>query len=328
MAIFEHTDDKLRYQGAAFQFIGFDELTQFDEKDYLYLFSRNRRSRTMVDNNIPLRVRCASNPGGRGASWVKQRFLIEGKQNGRIFIPAVLADNKEIDYASYFENLMELDPVTREQLLNGDWEVNSGGKIFQRNWFEILDREPSSLVYTPTVRYWDLAATEKGQGKNGYEPAFTVGLKMKKYPDFFLITDIRRFQKNTTDVEREILATAHQDGKNCEIWMEEEPGSSGVKVIDDYRKLLNHFTFRGQKESGSKVMRAAKTAADSGAGKIKLLRGIWNTAFLDEAEFFPDSKYKDQIDSMSGAHHKLNNFVSYSVMPTAVGSEMGSYWTG
>ena len=39
----EHVGDEYRYQSTEFQFIGFDELTQFEESKYRYLFSRLRR---------------------------------------------------------------------------------------------------------------------------------------------------------------------------------------------------------------------------------------------------------------------------------------------
>jgi len=39
----ESENDKYGYQGAEFQFIGFDELTQFSESKYLYLATRLRR---------------------------------------------------------------------------------------------------------------------------------------------------------------------------------------------------------------------------------------------------------------------------------------------
>lgn len=323
----EHPGDKYRYQGAAFQFVGFDELTQFDERDYKYLFSRNRRSRVMKDANIPLRTRAASNPGGIGASWVKQRFLIEGPEKGRIFIPAVLNDNPELDYDTYVENLNELDPVTREQLLNGDWEVNSEGKIFKREWFEIIDKLPETSGYIPKVRYWDLAATDANVSRHyGYEPAYTVGLKMGRYKDIYIIEDIQRLQSTPDVVEQRIIQTAQMDGKHTDVWMEQEPGSSGIKVINDYIKILRGFSFRGQKESGSKVVRGGRAAPAAGQGRVKLLRGSWNSAFLDEVEFFPDSKFKDQVDSYSGAFDKLNNFINYSAIPKAVGEEKGSYW--
>src|SRR6185436_19414404 len=38
-----HPLDKYRYGSSEFQFIGFDELTEFAEEDYLFLFSRLRR---------------------------------------------------------------------------------------------------------------------------------------------------------------------------------------------------------------------------------------------------------------------------------------------
>lgn len=41
----ENEKDKFRYQSAEFQYIGFDELTQFEETQYRYLFSRLRRPR-------------------------------------------------------------------------------------------------------------------------------------------------------------------------------------------------------------------------------------------------------------------------------------------
>jgi hypothetical protein len=64
-------NDHYRYQGAEFQFIGFDELTQFREMQYRYMMSRLRRPEGMT---LPLRVRAASNPGGIGHEWVRDRF--------------------------------------------------------------------------------------------------------------------------------------------------------------------------------------------------------------------------------------------------------------
>ena len=127
--------DKFRYQGSEFDFIGFDELTHFDESDYLYLFSRLRRR---SGSPIPPRMRAASNPGGRGHRWVKRRF-IERKPDPenpedtpercaeRVFIPAKLPDNPGIDQTAYRESLSQLDPETRAQLLDGDWDAREPG---------------------------------------------------------------------------------------------------------------------------------------------------------------------------------------------------------
>ena len=59
----DNENAKYRYQGSNFDFVGWDELTQFTESQYRYLFSRLRRS---AGSDIPLRMRSASNPGGFG----------------------------------------------------------------------------------------------------------------------------------------------------------------------------------------------------------------------------------------------------------------------
>lgn len=65
-----------RYQGTELQFIGVDELTQWQEDAYSYLFSRLRRR---IDLPVPTRMRAGSNPGGRGADWVRLRFVEHAK---------------------------------------------------------------------------------------------------------------------------------------------------------------------------------------------------------------------------------------------------------
>lgn len=71
-AYLQDPNDHLRYQGWEFQFVAFDELTQHREDQYRYLFSRLRR---LKDSPIPIRMRSATNPGGPGGEWVKNRFI-------------------------------------------------------------------------------------------------------------------------------------------------------------------------------------------------------------------------------------------------------------
>ena len=80
----DNANDQYRYQSAEFQFIGFDELTQFDEQPYRYLFSRLRR---LEGSRIPVRIRAATNPGGRGHLWVRKRFLVDAQPGACSFRP-------------------------------------------------------------------------------------------------------------------------------------------------------------------------------------------------------------------------------------------------
>ncbi len=294
----EHEKDKYRYQGAAFQFIGFDELTQFSESQYRYLFSRLRR---LQGTHVPVRMRAASNPGGTGHEWVKQRFLVEGRARGRVFVPAKLADNPYLDRAEYMASLSELDPITRAQLLNGDWTARQSGGKFRREWFEIVDAAPATLR---KVRYWDLAATAP---KEGQDPDWTVGALLGVSPEgIYYLLDVRRVRATPAGVEQLIRQTAELDGHDVHIWMEQEPGSSGVNTIDHYtRRVLSGFTFRGDRVTGSKEERANPLSSQAEAGNVKLLRGVWNGDFLDEADAFPHGAHDDQVDAASGAFSKL-----------------------
>ena len=289
----ESENDKYRYQSAEFQFIGFDELTQFTETQYRYLFSRLRR---LEGSKIPLRMRSASNPGGIGHEWVKQRFVVGDKP----FIPARLEDNPYIDREEYIKSLMHLDPITREQLLRGDWTAREAGNKFKREWFEIVDSYPADARL---VRYWDLAATEPKQGK---DPDWTAGALIAEKDGIYYIVDIKKTRTTPKGVEALIRQTAELDGKKVTIYMEQEPGSSGVNTIDHYRRrILAGFTFYGNKTTGSKEMRANPLSSAAEAGNVKLVRGPWINDFLDEAEIFPNGAHDDQVDAVSGAFEML-----------------------
>ena len=304
----EHENHKYRYQSAEFQFIGFDELTQFTETQYRYLFSRLRR---LEGSKVPLRMRSASNPGGVGHEWVKQRFIVE---KNHLFVPAKLEDNPHLDREEYVHSLMELDPVTRQQLLEGDWSARQAGNKFKREWFEIVDAAPADAR---RVRYWDLAATEPKQGK---DPDWTAGAKMGGKDGIFYIEDIKRIRQTPRHVEALIRQTAELDGQSVEIYMEQEPGSSGVNTIDHYRRrILLGFTFRGNKTTGSKETRANPVSAAAEAGNIKLVRGPWINDFLDEAEAFPGGSHDDQVDAVSGAFEMLAKRKHLGALPKPKG---------
>lgn len=135
----ERDDDVYQYQGAAYQFIGIDELTQHTEFRYRYLFSRLRRPQNGPLSRVPLRMRGFTNPGGPGHEFVKRRFIDpRSREPGSVFVPARLEDNPSLDADAYRGSLKYLDPFTRAQLLSGDWDAVAGGR-FRREWFRRYD---------------------------------------------------------------------------------------------------------------------------------------------------------------------------------------------
>lgn len=299
-AYLAHEKDKYVYQGSEYQFVGFDELTQFQESQYRYLFSRLRR---LKGSQVPIRARSASNPGGVGHAWVKQRILIEGEEKGRVFIPSKLEDNPYLDTDEYEMSLAELDPVTRQQLREGNWDAVVDGNKFKRHWFKVVNDYPKEGGRF--VRYWDLAATEP---KEGTDPDYSAGCLMMGNDDGqYWIINVQRDRLTPKGNESMIYNTAMQDGREVPVYIEQEPGSSGVNTIDHYqRRVLRGFAVYGDRVTGPKEVRANPLSSAAEAGNVFLVQGPWVNDFLDELVTFPnEGAHDDMVDAASGAFDKL-----------------------
>jgi len=296
--------DYLRYKGAEFQFIGMDEVTEIRESDYRYMFSRLRRPSSGPLAKVPLRMRCASNPA---PNWVRQRFIVEGRETGRIFVPSKLTDNPGIDAASYRQTLQALDPVERRRLEEGDWWSTTLGSLFDRESFILLDQNeiPEISSAARAVRFWDLAATEPSQSNP--DPDWTVGTLMLFDRGIAYVLDVKRARVRGEKVEQLVAQTAYEDGHHVAIRMEQEPGSSGKALVDQYaRYVVPGYDFVGNRATGDKVTRARPFAAAVANGNVRVVRGPWLTEWLDEFASFPEAApHDDQVDSAVGAFTHL-----------------------
>lgn len=327
--------DHFNYQGPAYQFIGIDEVVGVREHQAIYLFSRLRKKNAEsylkdlrrfpqfehlsenkfqeyyeVYKNLPMRFRAASNPPRleqleRGV-WVKDRYVNpETRKEGVVFIPSKIKDNPHIDEKEYRKSLAELDPTTRMQLEDGDWDVQQSGRMFDRKWFRIAEHLPPKEEIMKGLRRWDFAATEEDPTK---DPAYSVGLRMYRtvYGQYYIDSVIRK-RVSPRDLEVLVRQTADMDGRGFPIRLEQEPGSSGVHTVDHFhRNILPEFDFREDKKTGSKIDEARPLAAQAEAGNVFLVNGYWVKDFLDEIELFPDGKFKDQVDAASGAYNELS----------------------
>lgn len=299
-----NSQDYLRYKGAEFQFIGMDEVTEIRESDYRYLFSRLRRPAKGELAQVPLRMRCASNPA---PNWVRQRFIVEGNKDGRIFVPSKLHDNPGIDADSYRQSLQALDPVERRRLEEGDWWTTTLGTLFERENFVIIDAHevPQLSSSARAVRFWDLAATEPSQSNPN--PDWTVGTLAMLDQGITYILDVKKARVKGEKVEQLIAQTAYEDGPAVAIRMEQEPGSSGKALVDQYaRYVIPGYDFIGVRSTGDKVTRARPFAASVANGNVRLVRNSWLTEWLDEFASFPEAcDHDDQVDSAVGAFTHL-----------------------
>jgi predicted phage terminase large subunit-like protein len=222
----------------------------------------------------------------------------------RVFVPARLSDNPTLsgNDPQYVTRLSGLDPVTRARLRDGDWLVKpAAGLLFKRAWFDIVAVPPSSAE--STVRRWDLAATE---AKDGRDPDWTVGARWSRTKDgTFYVEDMVRLQGRPLQVEQAILDTAKRDGSDVKIVIPQDPGAAGIFAADNLTRKLYGYDVHTARETGDKKTRVRPVSAQAEQRHIKLVRGEWNEAWLQEHEAFPDGVHDDQVDTSSGAFAAL-----------------------
>jgi predicted phage terminase large subunit-like protein len=296
--------DKYRYQGAALQFVGFDELTQFTESQYSYLFGRLRRR---TGTEVPLRMRAASNPGGVGHDWVKKRFLTD-EDAERLFVPARLEDNPHLDAESYEQSLKRLDPVTRRQLRYGDWDIHADG-VFKRDWFRYWRREgdyyrlvtgnEDRLVKIADCHRFavaDIAGVEK---QKTTDPDYSVVETWDLAPtgDLILVDQWRK-QAETPDTEEAIvrIVRRHDLPYICVEW-----ASIGIGVVQHVRR--RGIAVKGIKAKGSKLVRSQAAQIRMEAGTVFFPSDQpWVGEELEpELLSFPNGAHDDQVDNVSYA---------------------------
>jgi predicted phage terminase large subunit-like protein len=199
------------------------------------------------------------------------------------------------DEAALAERRMVLGSYAFNALYQGHPSPPGGG-MFQRDWFSIVNAAPADAT---RVRYWDKAGSENSGD-------YSAGVKLARDADgVFYIEDVVRGQWSALARERIMRQTAEMDGGNVSIGIEQEPGSGGKESAESSIRNLAGFAVSAEKVTGEKGVRAMPFAAQCEARNVKIVRGAWNGAYLDELCSFPYGAHDDQIDGSSGAFAKL-----------------------
>lgn len=245
-------------------------------------------------------------------------WLQEAKKGQRklkhICIPAELSEDlRPKELAKFYKNgLFDVNRFPKAVLKKKEGELGiygysgqmmqsptplSGG-MFQTENFVVVENFDREQIDS-SVRYWDKANT-MGAG------AFTVGCLMHKLKSGkFIVEDIVRGQWSA-DIREEIMRkTAEQDGKTTKVVVEQEPGSGGKESAQNTVSKLAGFVVEADRVTGDKALRADPYASQVNVGNVYLLKADWNRDFINEHKFFPNSKYKDQVDASSGAFNKM-----------------------
>lgn len=192
---------------------------------------------------------------------------------------------------------------------NFDWRWrghlrNMTGAVFQPAKMVFVDTFPETK--DRPIRWWDCAATE------GPDPDadWTVGALLYRLPDdTYFLADIIRGQWGPDGVRQQILAAAASDPHGTIIGEEQEPGSSGKTVVANRRKALAGFTYRSERSTGPKHVRADGFATAVNGGLVLAPRGaLWWPPLRNEMAAFTANnshRHDDQIDACSAAYNYL-----------------------
>lgn len=330
--------DVYDWQGTQIALIEFDELTHFTEFEFFYMLSRNR---SMCGVRPYVRASCNPDADSWVASflswWIDQdtgyaipersgKIRYMGRVNEQIFwgdtvdevidhardadpdmkleahevksvtfILSTIQDNQALLKADpgYMANLKALSIVERERLLYGNWKIKAAkGLFFPRPAIgELLEDVPSDVVRW--VRGWDLAATDTDEGG---DPAYTASVLLGKRRDgSYVIADATNNRLRADKVRAMVKQCAAADKAQ-------------------YKRVR---------------IRMSQVAAQWQAGNVKVLAGAWTETLLGQYESFPESKFKDLVDSGSNAFNELEMMNAGSVPPAENGTGTtlkASYW--
>lgn len=344
----ERESDVHDHQGAEYPVIIFDEATHFSSTQFWYLLSRNRapeiagfkpyvRMTCNPDPDSFIMTEFLDPAGyideegfpkeemagvvmyfargdddllvwGRSPQEVAEKApelftssKPEVKCKSFTFIPAKLTDNPSMG-PEYVAQLEALPRVERMRLLYGNWRTReTGGLVFRGDWFEEILIGPPKGVRR--VRYWDLAGSKRRRSD------YTAGAKAAKGADkTTVIEDVISRKMLPGETEALIARVARDDGKDVEVWIEEEKGAAGKMIVHHFAKnVLPGFTVRGSSVSeGDKLTRAKPMSSAAEQGLVKMLKGEWNKSAKAQLQAFGSGQgHDDEVDAMVGAFNRL-----------------------
>lgn len=181
----------------------------------------------------------------------------------------------------------------------------SGGLFrIKENWQEAAS-EGGMIVESPpagghVVGGWDFAGSKRKTSP------YSVRVKMLRAPGGSIyILHVERKRTTPAELEAMVVETTVNDGHHVRQDMPQDPGQAGKAQAHRLAELIEGFDFRISVETGDKETRANPFAAQVEVGKVFLVRGDWNAAFIEELRGFPTGSYKDQVDACSRAYAAL-----------------------
>ena len=195
--------------------------------------------------------------------------------------------------ASYFERLRERRGEFYFASLYQQRPVPAEGGVFKREWFRfIVDQPPKGLKWK---RGYDLAISTARTAD--YTATFRVAFDAEGY--LYIDGGCRR--RIGFPEQKRLISHYIRTERDTEHGI--ETALHGRAFMQELHSDARHHgrRFRGVDARGDKLRRAGTWLTAAAEGRIRLVRGHWNRAFVDEVCSFPHGKHDDQIDAVSVA---------------------------
>ena len=226
---------------------------------------------------------------------------ILGREVGEALFPerydtAQLEDRKKVLGTLFFNGIFQQNPV------------DDDAKVTDREWIEIVDTAPD-YADLEFARCWDFGG---GKGRE-LDPTVGTLIAVNTRTRQCWILDIWRKRASPETVELAVAQKAMSDGEDTKIYIEKEPGASGIQLIAHYtNNILPDYKVFPSTSTNSKLVRAQPFIAAAEAGKIKILKRSWTEDYLDEFDDFPDGAHDDQVDTCAIGYNELLGVKSLS----------------
>lgn len=212
--------------------------------------------------------------------------IVHATTRDNCFLSATVAADLEEDYGvGWFAR----------QELAGEF-CDPEGTLFRREWFRVAETLPA---FVSVARGWDLAVSTKAAAD------YTVGVKVGVTADADVyVLDVVRIKTEWPDARGVIVRTAQLDGPTVTLCVESVAFQlAAVQELRRESALMLH-TMQEIKADRDKLSHALPVASRAQAGKVYIVPGAWNAAFLDEVCAFSGdgSGHDDQVDGLTIAY--------------------------
>ncbi len=300
----EREEHKYRYQSAQFQKIAFDEATQFPWSQYSYVRSRARRSVSVM---VPPTIVAATNPGNIGHQWFYSWF-VKGISEERVFVPALIDDNKYLRKAEYKKMLKDMSDVEKKQLLEGAWIVDDSGHPFKSTFWDRKNRYLAGLSRIDVEARWIFVDTSV---KDKSTSAFNVAIVMELLKDWririrYVWREKCQFPALVSKLNG-LAETFNYDGRLRGVVIEDK--ASGPTVYQTVmsgadsvlRRTIRTFWMSGgkQEKHHQASLWCERDCVELPHPTVQSNIADWLFPFEEEIYGVPDTEYKDQADTFA-----------------------------